>query len=66
MIDTTYSIRFKPSTLVADTTVIAASVEIQGEHLILLDSQRKLAALVLLELVDSWSEIPDPNNVSII
>jgi hypothetical protein len=36
--------------------VIAASAEIHGEHLIFLRSNGSLAALFLLEIVESWSE----------
>ena len=39
--------------------VTAASAEIHGEHLVLLDSTGKLAALFLLEIVESWSELPN-------
>jgi hypothetical protein len=52
----TYRVRFKAPDLRADL-VVAASVQIQGEHLVFLDSDGKLVALFLLELVESWSEI---------
>ncbi len=35
--------------------VVAASCEVHGEHLVLLNSKRKLAAVSLLEIVESWS-----------
>jgi hypothetical protein len=38
-------------------TVIASTVEIHDEHLIFCDSEGKLAALFLLEVVESWSEL---------
>jgi hypothetical protein len=38
--------------------LIAASVEFHGEHLIFLSSNGKLAALFLMEIVESWSELP--------
>jgi hypothetical protein len=53
--DKTYLIRFKTPAL-RPQIVIAASAEIQGEHLILLNSRGKLAALFLLEIVESWTE----------
>ena len=40
-------------------TVTAASADIHGEHLVFLDSTGKLAALFLLEIVESWSEMPN-------
>lgn len=48
--------RFKPSQL-GSQTVIAERAEIQGDHLVFLDSRGALAALFLMEIVDSWSEI---------
>jgi hypothetical protein len=36
--------------------VIAANAEIHGEHLVFLRSDGNLAALFLLEIVESWSE----------
>jgi len=38
--------------------VRAATAEFHGEHLVLLDSQGKLAAMFLMETVESWNEIP--------
>ena len=35
----------------------ASSAEIHGEHLVFLHADGSLAALFLLELVESWSEI---------
>ena len=37
--------------------VRAATVEIHGEHLSFLTAKGKLAALFLLDLVESWNEI---------
>jgi hypothetical protein len=37
--------------------VTASTVEICGEHLLFLNSQDKLAALFLVEIVESWNEI---------
>jgi hypothetical protein len=56
MRDRTYLVRFKESDL-APQLVRAASVEIQGEHLVFLRSSGKLSALFLFEIVKDWSEI---------
>jgi hypothetical protein len=37
--------------------VRAATVEMQGEHLVFLTEKGELAALFLMELVESWNEI---------
>jgi hypothetical protein len=55
MPDKTYLVRFRPSE-VSSHVVIAASAEIHGEHLTFLKSDGRLAALFLLEIVESWSE----------
>ena len=39
--------------------VTASTVEIHDEHLIFCDSEGKLAALFLMEVVESWDEIND-------
>jgi hypothetical protein len=55
MADKTYLVRLKPPR--RDIYwVVAASAEIQGEHLVFLDSKGKLLILVLLEIVESWIE----------
>jgi hypothetical protein len=36
-------------------TVVAANCEVDGEHLVLLNSKGRLAAMFLLETVESWS-----------
>ena len=51
-----YIVRFRPAEIDFQP-VVAASVEIQEEHLVLLDAKGKLAALFLLELVESWTEL---------
>ncbi len=38
-------------------TVIAATAEIHGEHLVLLNSHGQLAALFVLDMVESWNEL---------
>jgi hypothetical protein len=35
--------------------VVAANCEVHGEHLVLLNSKGRLAAMFLLEIVESWS-----------
>jgi hypothetical protein len=37
----------------------ASSAEYIGEHLILKNSQGKLVAMVLSDIVESWSEVPN-------
>ena len=54
-----YLVRFKTSDL-SPEPVIAASVEIHGEHLIFLRSDGSLAALFVLEIVDDWVEVKSP------
>jgi hypothetical protein len=56
MRDKSYLVRFKYSNL-NPHLVIAASVEIHGEHLVFLRSDGSLAALFVLEIVESWSEV---------
>jgi hypothetical protein len=55
MSDKAYPIRFKHSQL-SIQSVLAASAEIHGEHIALLNSKGKLAALFLKEAVESCSE----------
>jgi hypothetical protein len=55
MSDKVYLIRFKHPEL-SIQSVIATSAEIHGEHIALLNSKGKLAALFLTEVVESWSE----------
>ena len=56
MRDKTYLIRFKSSDLIPHL-VTAAGAEIHGEHLVFLRSDGSLAALFVLEVVETWSEI---------
>jgi hypothetical protein len=55
MPDKLYLIRFKGSG-VSFLAVIVATAEIYDEHLVFLRSDGKLAALFLLDIVESWSE----------
>ena len=50
-----YLIRFRWSDLTTQL-VFAAHAEIHGEHLVFLHSDGSLAALFLLETVETWSE----------
>jgi hypothetical protein len=54
MTDKTFLVRFKPREL-GLKAVIAARAEIHGEHIALLNSKGKLAALFLVEIVQSWN-----------
>jgi hypothetical protein len=53
---TWFLVRFKGSNL-NPQFVIAPSVEIHGEHLVFLRSDGNLAALFVLEIVESWPEV---------
>jgi hypothetical protein len=55
MCDKTYLIQLKRSDANPDV-VIAASAEIHGEHLVFLRSDGRLAALIILEIVESRSQ----------
>jgi hypothetical protein len=59
MTDKTYLVRFKPREL-GLKAVIAARAEIHGEHIALLNSKGKLAALFLVDIVESWSVLGNP------
>jgi hypothetical protein len=52
----TYRIRFKGPQLVPHL-VTAARAETHGEHLVFLRSDGSLAALFLMEVVESWPEV---------
>ncbi len=57
MADKTHLLRLKPPSL-GIQHVLASRVEIHGEHLVLLDSEGRLAALVLMQVVESWNVLP--------
>lgn len=61
MTDRTFIVRFKPRQL-STQPVIAVDAEIHAEHIVLLDSTGKLAALFLMEVVESWTELPIRRN----
>jgi hypothetical protein len=56
MADVIFVVRFKARDL-QPQLVNASRVEMQGDHLIFLDSHDKLTALFLMEAVESWSQI---------
>jgi hypothetical protein len=56
MADRTYIVRFKQPEVSAEIFV-AASAEIHGDHIALLNSNGQLAALLVLEFVESWNEV---------
>jgi hypothetical protein len=56
MSDKAYLIRFKGPDPTPPELVIAADIEFHGEHLVFLKSDGTLAALFVLEVVESWSE----------
>ena len=60
MADQTYVVTLKPPSR-ATQHVVASVGGVRGDHLVFLDGQGKLAALFLLELVESW-EVLTPNN----
>jgi hypothetical protein len=49
-------VRLKSSEIIT-VTVKAFRAEIHGDHLLLFDSLGSLAALFLIELVESWHEV---------
>ena len=58
MADKTYLVCLKPPSEVLQR-VAASRFEIHGEHLVFVDSEGKLAALFLMELVESWKVLSD-------
>jgi hypothetical protein len=57
MNEVVYLIRFKPAAI-GPQTMVAATAEIHGEHLVLLNAEGQINALFLMDTVESWSEIP--------
>jgi hypothetical protein len=51
--DKTYLVRLKRPDM-AIQQVVAVGAQIQGEHLVFVNSSGKLAGLFLLDLVESW------------
>jgi hypothetical protein len=56
MADKTFIIRFKRKEL-RPLAVTAQHAEFHGDHLVLLTSSGKLAALLLADVIESWAEI---------
>ena len=56
MADTAYLVRLKSGALPPEL-VIAESIEFQGEHVVFIKLDGSLAALFVLEIVESWSEV---------
>jgi hypothetical protein len=63
MANKVYIVKLKPPALGVIHAVTASRVEIHDEHLIFCASEGKLAALFLLEIVESWSELPNVGSV---
>jgi hypothetical protein len=51
-----YLVRFKGAALPPEL-VIAETIEFHEEHIVFLKSDGSLAALFILDLVESWSEV---------
>ena len=57
MVEQTYLVVLKrPSQAIQH--VVAATIEVHGEHLVFLNAEGKLAALFLTEIVQSWTVLP--------
>ena len=56
MVDSAYFVRFKEADQ-APELVLAETIEVYGEHLVFLRSDGSLAALFVLEIIKSWSEV---------
>jgi hypothetical protein len=61
MTDRTFIVRFKVPGL-GTQRVMATNAEVHAEHIVLLNSTGKLAALFLMEVVESWTELPGCRN----
>jgi hypothetical protein len=58
MTDRTFLVRLKPPSE-AIQRVAASRFEVHDEHLVFVDSDGNLAALFLMELVQSWDVVKD-------
>jgi hypothetical protein len=56
MADTAYLVRLKRADLPPEL-VMAETIEVHGEHLAFLKADGSLAALFVLEIVESWYEV---------
>jgi hypothetical protein len=57
MVDQTYLVTLRPPSR-AVQQVLAATAEVRGSHLVFVDAKGNLAALFLLERVESWNGLP--------
>jgi hypothetical protein len=57
MSENLFLVRFKPAAI-SPQTLVAATAEIHGEHLVLLQANGQISALFLMDTVESWSQIP--------
>jgi hypothetical protein len=55
--DKTYLVRFK-NPAISTQPLVAYRAEIQGDHIVMFDSNGRLVALFWMAIVESWSEIP--------
>jgi hypothetical protein len=56
MLDKRYIVRFKPPQMGVQV-VFASRAEIHGDHIALLNANGQLAALLLMEIVESWGSL---------
>jgi hypothetical protein len=57
MADQTYVVTLKPPSRTTQHVVASVS-RVRGDYLVFLDGQGKLAAVFLLDLVESWEVLP--------
>jgi hypothetical protein len=57
MANKTYLVRLK-NPAISIQPVVASRAEIQGDYVVMLDSEGRLVALFWMAIVESWSEIP--------
>jgi hypothetical protein len=57
MVDQTFLVTLKAPSR-ATQHVVASTGGVRGDHLVLLDAKGNLAAMFLVELVESWDVLP--------
>jgi hypothetical protein len=62
LIDATYIVRLKPPQIGVQI-VAASTAEIHGDHIALLNANGQLVALLLLDMVESWSVVKPPSSL---
>lgn len=62
MTDKTYIVQFRPPEL-GTQHMTAASADVYGDHLVLLNPNEESVAIFLLETVESWTVTNPPNFV---